>query len=127
MERVDPQPDVERIAMRAGERDLRHKARELAGRVEDDVVRQAENFGQVVALVGRAVRRDLTLIMLGGEQRFPQARSAHPVEILADHRSDPPHRKRLERGQNFDPGAVADVGEDGQVGAQLCRVHHERG
>ena len=65
--------------------------------------------------------------MLGSEQRFPQTRGANPVEILADHRRHPPHRKRLERGQHLDPRPIADVGEDGQVGAQASGVDHERG
>ena len=127
VERVDSQANVEALAARPRRLDDRAAPDDLAGRVENHVVRQAQHFIEIVGLVCGRIGRDLTVIELGGEPRFPQAGGADAVEILPDDRRDRPHREGLERGKHFYARLVADIGKDRQVRAQFRGVHHEGG
>ena len=127
MERVDAQADVEGLAPVARGLDNIGKAFALHRRVEDDVVGQAADLLHVLFLVGRAEGRDLAVVMLARQHRFPQARCAHAVQIFADHRRDRPHRKCFQCGQHLAARAVADVGQHAQVLPQLGGIDHEGG
>src|SRR3546814_8672760 len=45
--RIDAQPDVERRALRAQFVEQRTETRDLAGRIEDQMIRQRRDFGQI--------------------------------------------------------------------------------
>ncbi len=101
MQGIDPQANIETLPPRPRRLDDRAAAHDLLRRVEDDMVGQAQDFVEVVGLVGGRIGGDLAVIELAGQPRFPQARGADPVEIFADQRRDAPHRERLERGRAF--------------------------
>ena len=98
---------------------------DLHRRIEDHMVRKAADFLKILRLVGRAIRGDLAIVVLGGKQRLPQARGANAIQIFTDHRRDRPHAERLERRQHLDPGRIAQIGQYLEVGAKLRQVHHE--
>jgi hypothetical protein len=75
VQRVDAQADVECLARRARCIEQRCKPAVLAGRIEDDVIGQPEDLGQVLGLVGSAIGRDLAAIGLATQPRFEEAAS----------------------------------------------------
>ena len=126
VERIDAQTHIERLTRRACRRDLARKARMLAGRVEDHMVRQPQDFRHIRRLVGCTIGGDFALVVLGRQPRFPQARRAYAVEVFADNRRHPPHRERLERGQDLHACSIANIGQNRQIGAQPRHIDHER-
>ena len=124
MHRVEAQAHVEARPMRLQQL---AEALDLAGGIEDHVVRQAADLGQVLGLVGSAVGGNLASIMLRRQPRFPQARGADPVKVLANDRRHAPHRKGLHRRQHLDSRPVADIGEDRQVLPQPRGIDDESG
>ncbi len=89
------------------------------------MVRQAADLLEILRLVGRAISGDFTVVMFGGKQRFPQARSADTIEILANYRRSGPHRECLERSKDLDPGSVAHIRKNLQIRTQLRQIDHE--
>src|SRR3546814_20212499 len=71
--RIDAQPDVERLAPRAKLIEERTKARDLSRRVEDQMVGQRRDHGQVGFLVAGAIGSDLTAIFAAAELGFVTA------------------------------------------------------
>ena len=124
VERVQPEADIEPSAQ-PGE--IGAEAVKLVRGVEDDMVGQPADLWQILGLVGGAVSGDLAAIVFSGKARFPQARGAHAIKVFANQRRGAPHRECLECGEDLDPGAVLNVGEDREVGAQACGIDHEGG
>ena len=127
MERVQAQADVEVHTVLACSVDDRLQACDLAGAVEDDMIGNAQNFGEIIGLVGGAIGRDLTTIFLSAEARFIDARGADAVKIFADDGPERPHGKSLERAQHFDATAITNVAQDRKVAADRGLVHHKGG
>ena len=122
MQRIDPQAHVEAAALL---RQQRAETGDLGGRVEDHMVRDPADLGQVLGLVGGAIRGDFTGVVCLGQPRLPQPGGAHAVEVFPHDRRHPPHRERLHRRQYLDPRPVADIGQHGQIGAQARNIDHE--
>src|SRR3546814_19474064 len=78
--RIDAQPDVERPAPRAKLIEERAKARDLSRRVEDQMVGQRRDLGQVGFLVAGAIGRDLTALFAAAELGFVKAGRADRSE-----------------------------------------------
>src|SRR3546814_16170763 len=91
--RIDAQPDVERPAPRAKLIEERAKARDLSRRVEDQMVGQRRDLGQVGFLVAGAIGRDLTAIFAAAELGCVNARRDDDVEIFGSGRTQGPKRK----------------------------------
>ncbi len=127
VQRIDAQADIEAVAAFACGGQFIGEARDLAGGIENHVVRYAQDFGQVFRLVCRAIRRDFAGVVLVGQFGFPQARRAHAIQMPRDQRGHAPHAERFQRGKQPDPAAIADVGEHAQVSPQRRRIDDERG
>ena len=125
MHRIEPEAEID-LASRGPRRlDFAAEASRLAGAVEDHMVGQGQHLGHVARLVAGAIGRDLAAEMAAAEPRLPQARRRDSVEILRDEVAERPHREGLEREQNLDARAVADVGEDSQIRLDRSLVDDE--
>ena len=130
--RVDPQANADGCAI--GRRMIEDQPRPfmLEGRIEDHVIGEAADFLQLLRLERGGIGRDLAIVELTREPRFPQTGGGYAVEILPDNRRRRPHRERLQRGKHLDVRAVgrrciAHLGQHPAIGAQLGRVHDEGG
>ena len=124
---VQPQADLERLPFSPGLGDQIGEAGDLGRVVEDDVVRQTQDLGQVLRRIGRRIGGQLALVELARQPRLPQARGADPVEVFADHIGQRPHRKRLQRQKHARLRSVAHALQHGQIATDGRLVHHEGG
>src|SRR3546814_4722378 len=88
VQRVDAKADVETLALGAEPVEQRTKARDLARRVEDQMIGERRDLGQIGFLVARAIGCDLTPIFLAPQLRLVQARRADAVEIFGNGRPE---------------------------------------
>ena len=125
--RIDAQAHVEILPRSARILEDQRGTLQLAGRIENHMVGQATNLFEFLGLVGGRIGRDLAIVELARQPRFPQARRACAVEIFAYDRRGRPHAEGLERGQHLDFSSITNIGQNLAIGAQLRRVDHESG
>ena len=99
MQRIDAQTDIERVTTHPRRSQYRGKPGDLARRIENHMVGQMADFGEVFSLVSGAIGRDFTTVMFASQLGLPQPRRANAIEIAADQRRHPPHAERLHRGK----------------------------
>ncbi|MNT23282.1 hypothetical protein D3C72_1586960 [compost metagenome] len=124
---VQPQADLEDLALGPRLGDQVGEARHLIRRVEDDVVGQAQDLGQILGLVGGRIGGQLALVELTRQPRLPQTGGADAVEVFPDDVRQRPHGKGLERQQDPGIAPVTHVLEHGQIAPHRDLVHHEGG
>ena len=64
---VEPKPDIHAVIQKC------RKTFVLVRAIENDMIRNLDDFGHVGFFIASAISRDLALIIIAGKARFPQA------------------------------------------------------
>ena len=89
------------------------------------MVGKPANLLQLIRFIGRRKSAYLAIVELACELRFPQAASADPVKIFAQHRRNRPHAKCFQSKQHLRVCFIANIGQNLAIGAQFGRINDE--
>jgi hypothetical protein len=106
---LDPGPSLERSPRQ------RPEALPLRERIEDHVVRDVQDLGQVAFGVRRREGVHFPAELLPAEPRLVEAARAGAVEVARDQRREAPHREGLQREQDPRAARLLHLREDAQV------------